>query len=70
MGMSEGPGIQTGDIRNVPDDEAQRLIESGLAVLDSETKASKKAAGAKTTTPRKGRTKASKKAAGAETPEG
>lgn len=34
MGMSEGPGIQAGDILDVPDDEAERLIEKDLAVAD------------------------------------
>jgi topoisomerase IA-like protein len=69
MGMSEGPGIQTGDEATVPDDEAQRLIERNLAEAVAGTKASTKAAGAKKATSKAAGTKASK-AADAETPEG
>jgi hypothetical protein len=34
MGMSEGPGIQAGEVRSVDDDEADRLVAADLAVDD------------------------------------
>ncbi len=37
MGESEGPGIVAGEIREVADEEAERLVAADLAVLDDGT---------------------------------
>ncbi len=61
MGEPRGPGIKAGEERDVPNGEAQRLIDKGIAVA-----ASTKAAGAEKAKGGRGGKKTSTKAAGAE----